>query len=111
MKEESVRAVEAANRWTDNIFSVQDWVKKKYPGFPQVASALSLLVQSFLGTCQQCCGSVHLHADPDPDRAFQFNADPRIRILLLILVMRICTYMHTDPQGSILSSKAPKFVL
>jgi hypothetical protein len=48
MKEESVRAVEAANRWTDNIFSVQDWVKKKYPGFPQVASALSLLVLSLL---------------------------------------------------------------
>ena len=48
MKEESVRAVEAANRWTDNIFSVQDWVKKKYPGFPQVASALSLLVLRLL---------------------------------------------------------------
>eukprot|EP00088_Acartia_fossae_P041433 TRINITY_DN43350_c0_g1_i1.p1 TRINITY_DN43350_c0_g1~~TRINITY_DN43350_c0_g1_i1.p1 ORF type:complete len:208 (+),score=54.47 TRINITY_DN43350_c0_g1_i1:52-675(+) len=23
--------IEAANRWTDNIFSLQDWVKKKFP--------------------------------------------------------------------------------
>jgi hypothetical protein len=36
IQEETTKAVEAANRWTDNIFSVQDWVKKKYPGFPQV---------------------------------------------------------------------------
>jgi hypothetical protein len=62
MKEESVRAVEAANRWTDNIFSVQDWVKKKYPGFPQVASALSLLVLRFLETLVQY--SISRAADP-----------------------------------------------
>ena len=29
-------ALEATNRWTDNIFSLQDWIKKKFPNISQV---------------------------------------------------------------------------
>ena len=34
-KEASV-ALDAANRWTDNIFSIQSWIKKKFPSIDQV---------------------------------------------------------------------------
>ena len=34
---ETGQAVEAANRWTDNIFSIQEWVKKKFPSVDQVS--------------------------------------------------------------------------
>ncbi|XP_033114051.1 meiotic nuclear division protein 1 homolog [Anneissia japonica] len=30
MKKESKTALEAANRWTDNIFSIQSWCRKKF---------------------------------------------------------------------------------
>lgn len=30
MKKESLIAVEAANRWTDNVFSVKSWIKNKF---------------------------------------------------------------------------------
>jgi len=33
-KEASV-ALDAANRWTDNIFSIQSWIKKKFPSIDQ----------------------------------------------------------------------------
>jgi len=29
---EGRKAVECANRWTDNIFAMQDWIKKNFPG-------------------------------------------------------------------------------
>ena len=28
---EASTALEAANRWTDNVFSIQSWIKKKFP--------------------------------------------------------------------------------
>merc|ERR1711874_121395 len=31
MKEDTKIAQSAANRWTDNIFAVQDWIKNKFP--------------------------------------------------------------------------------
>ena len=36
MAAESRQAVEAANRWTDNIFSIQSWIRKKFPSVEQV---------------------------------------------------------------------------
>ena len=36
MAAESSQAIEAANRWTDNIFSIQSWIKKKFPSVEQV---------------------------------------------------------------------------
>mgnify|MGYP002629864929 CR=1 FL=1 len=40
---ETGQAVEAANRCTDNIFSIQEWVKKKFPSVDQVSR------QSYVG--------------------------------------------------------------
>ena len=31
MAREATTALEAANRWTDNVFSIQSWIKKKFP--------------------------------------------------------------------------------
>ena len=31
MAREASTALEAANRWTDNVFSIQSWIKKKFP--------------------------------------------------------------------------------
>ena len=31
LKKETMIAKEAVNRWTDNIYSIQSWVGKKYP--------------------------------------------------------------------------------
>ena len=36
MVKETGEAVEAVNRWTDNIFSIQGWIKKKFPSVDQV---------------------------------------------------------------------------
>ena len=36
MVRETGQAVEAVNRWTDNIFSIQGWIKKKFPSVDQV---------------------------------------------------------------------------
>ena len=36
MASEAKTALEAANRWTDNIFSIQSWIKKKFPSIDQV---------------------------------------------------------------------------
>lgn len=36
MAKEATTALEAANRWTDNIFSIQGWIKKKFPSVDQV---------------------------------------------------------------------------
>ena len=36
MAQEAKQAVDAANRWTDNIFSLQSWIKKKFPSVDQV---------------------------------------------------------------------------
>ena len=36
MVRETGEAVEAVNRWTDNIFSIQGWIKKKFPSVDQV---------------------------------------------------------------------------
>merc|ERR1712240_165385 len=33
--QETKDALEATNRWTDNIFSIQEWVKKKFPSIDQ----------------------------------------------------------------------------
>jgi len=35
MEVERTMALEATNRWTDNIFSLQDWIKKKFPNISQ----------------------------------------------------------------------------
>jgi len=35
MVRETGEAVEAVNRWTDNIFSIQGWIKKKFPSVDQ----------------------------------------------------------------------------
>lgn len=35
MASEAKTALEAANRWTDNIFSIQSWIKKKFPSIDQ----------------------------------------------------------------------------
>jgi len=35
MVTETKQALEAANRWTDNLFSIQEWVKKKFPSVDQ----------------------------------------------------------------------------
>jgi len=37
MVKETGEAVEAVNRWTDNIFSIQGWIKKKFPSVDQAA--------------------------------------------------------------------------
>ena len=29
--EDTKKALESANRWTDNIFNLQEWIKKKFP--------------------------------------------------------------------------------
>ena len=34
------------SRWTDNIFSIQEWVKRKFPSIDQV-SKFELFLQSF----------------------------------------------------------------
>ena len=31
MKDEIAAAVESANRWTDNIFAIHSWIKRKFP--------------------------------------------------------------------------------
>ena len=36
MVKETENAMQAANRWTDNIFSIQGWIKKKFPSIDQV---------------------------------------------------------------------------
>ena len=46
MAKEATTALEAANRWTDNIFSIQGWIKKKFPSVDQVR--LNLLVSVML---------------------------------------------------------------
>ena len=49
MAKEATQAVEAANRWTDNIYSIQSWIRKKFPSVEQVSNVcqpLSLQVQS-----------------------------------------------------------------
>jgi len=35
MVKETRDALEATNRWTDNIFSIQEWVKRKFPSVDQ----------------------------------------------------------------------------
>ncbi|XP_023320790.1 meiotic nuclear division protein 1 homolog [Eurytemora carolleeae] len=35
MEVESKKALESVNRWTDNIFSLQEWIKKKFPSISQ----------------------------------------------------------------------------
>jgi len=35
MAKEASVALDAANRWTDNIFSIQSWIKKKFPSIEQ----------------------------------------------------------------------------
>jgi len=35
LAQEAGQAVEAANRWTDNIFSIQSWIRKKFPSIEQ----------------------------------------------------------------------------
>ena len=37
MAKEAATALEAANRWTDNIFSIQSWIRKKFPSIDQVS--------------------------------------------------------------------------
>eukprot|EP00092_Neocalanus_flemingeri_P015178 GFUD01016395.1.p1 GENE.GFUD01016395.1~~GFUD01016395.1.p1 ORF type:complete len:208 (+),score=89.18 GFUD01016395.1:68-691(+) len=37
MVRETGQAVEAVNRWTDNIFSIQGWIKKKFPSVDQAS--------------------------------------------------------------------------
>eukprot|EP00091_Calanus_sinicus_P019189 TRINITY_DN4708_c0_g1_i1.p1 TRINITY_DN4708_c0_g1~~TRINITY_DN4708_c0_g1_i1.p1 ORF type:complete len:169 (-),score=79.02 TRINITY_DN4708_c0_g1_i1:153-659(-) len=37
MVRETGEAVEAVNRWTDNIFSIQGWIKKKFPSVDQAS--------------------------------------------------------------------------
>ena len=39
MAKEAATALEAANRWTDNIFSIQSWIRKKFPAIDQVSIA------------------------------------------------------------------------
>ena len=49
MAKEATQAVEAANRWTDNIYSIQSWIRKKFPSVEQVSNVcqpLSFQVQS-----------------------------------------------------------------
>ena len=36
MARETGEAVEAVNRWTDNIFSIQGWIKKKFSSVNQM---------------------------------------------------------------------------
>jgi len=36
---ETKEAVEATNRWTDNVFAIQEWVKKKFPSVDQTSFA------------------------------------------------------------------------
>ena len=36
MANEATQAVEATNRWTDNIYSIQSWIRKKFPSVEQV---------------------------------------------------------------------------
>ena len=38
MAKEAVEAVEATNRWTDNIYSIQSWIRKKFPSVEQVSN-------------------------------------------------------------------------
>ena len=36
------------SRWTDNIFSIQEWVKRKFPSIDQVSKfEIELFLQSF----------------------------------------------------------------
>ena len=37
MAAEAETALAAANRWTDNIFSIQSWIKNKFPSVDQSA--------------------------------------------------------------------------
>merc|ERR1712241_666390 len=37
MAKEAALAVEATNRWTDNIYSIQSWIRKKFPSVEQSA--------------------------------------------------------------------------
>ena len=39
---ETKEAVEATNRWTDNVFAIQEWVKKKFPSVDQVSRAAGM---------------------------------------------------------------------
>ena len=53
MVKETGEAVEAVNRWTDNIFSIQGWIKKKFPSVDQVDvfnfTEFSFMANSTLG--------------------------------------------------------------
>ena len=53
MVKETGEAVEAVNRWTDNIFSIQGWIKKKFPSVDQVdvfnLTEFSFMANSTLG--------------------------------------------------------------
>ena len=42
MAKEATQAVEAANRWTDNIYSIQSWIRKKFPSVEQVSNVWQL---------------------------------------------------------------------
>lgn len=42
MAQEAKQAIDAANRWTDNIYSIQSWIKKKFPSVDQVICSLKL---------------------------------------------------------------------
>ena len=45
MAKEATQAVEAANRWTDNIYSIQSWIRKKFPSVEQVSNAMAGFVR------------------------------------------------------------------
>ena len=45
MAREATQAVEAANRWTDNIYSIQSWIRKKFPSVEQVSNAMAGFVR------------------------------------------------------------------
>ena len=43
MAKDAAQAVEAANRWTDNIFSIQSWIRKKFPSIEQVGMQIAFI--------------------------------------------------------------------
>merc|ERR1712130_255220 len=60
MVKETKEALEATNRWTDNIFSIQEWVKRKFPSIDQAGLSKQFGIPEDLDYIVNICRAVIL---------------------------------------------------